>query len=83
MEIKTNSKTVQNIFFSKPPVTKGRTIFKTVTCFITTIYLAFVIGDNFTKSLFQKEFAVVYFLIVLNFLLLFNAWRKYFKQHQK
>ena len=80
MDRKTFSKKIAEILFSKPPVTKGITIFKTVIWFVVTVYVAYVISGGFTQNVFRKENAGLQFIMLYTLILMINSWRRYFKQ---
>ena len=82
MDRKTFLQKIPGLFFSKPPATRGQTIFKTMFWFIGTIYVAYVISDGFTESVFRKEYARFHFVFLFTSILIIENWRRYFKQRR-
>jgi hypothetical protein len=82
MDRKTFFKKFAEILSSKPPATKGLTVFKTVLWFIVTIHVAYVISDGFAESVFRKEYARFHFVLLFTSILIIENWRRYFKQRR-
>ena len=80
MKSKTDSKKFAEILFSKPPVTKGITIFKTIIWFVVAFYVGYIISEGFTQNVFRKENAGLQFIMLFNLTLVIKGWKRYFKQ---